>query len=110
MLSFGISNQAWPSSSTTKIAKPLKTLTRNLVILIKRKNSPYVLTMANLKVQIIGATIIKNVRSSPSTITLAITNVNINPRKEPNITHKVKMLVYINYLIHFPIPITILFH
>ena len=37
MLSSEISNQVWPSSSATKTAKPLKTITGKLVILAKAK-------------------------------------------------------------------------
>ena len=57
----------------------------------KRLNLPPVLAMsivANLSDQIIGATIITNVRSSQSAMTPAITTVNSNPRTELEVTQR----------------------
>ena len=76
MLSFIISNQAWLSSSATKIAKPLNILPGKLVTLSKRQTLPPVLimaTMAILPAQIIGASIIINVRNNLSTTTTTTT-------------------------------------
>ena len=103
MLSSRISNQAWPSSSATKTAEPLRTLTRKLVMLSKRRNLPPVpimATMDNLSAQIIGATIIINLRNTLSTTT----TVTFKLRTELKITLKVKEPAYIKFLIPLPIP------
>ena len=81
--------------STTKIAKPLKTLTGKLVMLSKRRNSPPIptmATMANLPAYIIGAITSTNIRSSQSTIIPAITTTIFNLQIDLEIILKVKEL------------------